>query len=646
MADKLGDLSVGDKLHAVYKADGEFYMAEVVSISRKRKTPVKVHYAGYADTDDAWVSIDQLKSKKLGLKGKPPAEAPKAKGAAKAKGKAAAKKEPTPDYSELKKGLRIQAKAEDNKYYAAEVVVVAKGKQRSAAPVKVHWVGYTDASDEWIGADRIRSKALKFVSPGEKGKEKAGKTKAYSAKEKEYLQANYPKDLDGVKGEWIGKLLHTPVSAISIKKKLEAGVTGDAAIINCAYNNSYQLSAKGPGSVVLKYAKDNEASRQLAQEAQMYEKEVMLYTKLFQRISKVLPIPKVLGTFVDEEKPSEFFVIAMEDLSIDFNPMDQIKGISHEEGLALAPLVAKLHAEFWGDEILKNPVVCAGNPNKCNIWFEAWTQGTIADPHMIDGFYTNCLNTTKMPKVDFYPTERHKTMVRLYKKHGKAIIEEFHKILDSRPFTLVHGDMRADNLFQKKPELGKGFKFIDWQTFAAAPPGVEMVQLFSGSFTNLEDLEFEKLGNICELYLKTLHEKKPASKVYTVEMLKEDWGMTFAMLSFGMPAPFGPLMDALPEGHPLWKLFATCFPRYMKMSDVLDVPGIIIKTCERLGLEVDPAVPFMDASAKGKSTAKQLWQKAGNAVIAEVKFKGLLDHTKFGITPKHHGFLHMTVDSA
>merc|ERR1711862_1010491 len=88
------------------------------------------------------------------------------------------------------------------------------------------------------------------------------------------------------------------------------------------------------------------------------------------------------------------------------------------------------------------------------------------------------------------------------------------------------------------------------------------------------------------------HESCPASKSYTMEMLKEDWTMTFALMYCGCPSIFGPLAQQLPEGHPLWNLFTAIMPRYVKTSQVLDVPGFVIKTCNDLGLELDPAVNF------------------------------------------------------
>lgn len=76
------------------------------------------------------------------------------------------------DLSVLEVGTQLQALANDGKWYKAEVVTVGKKKQ-----VKVHWVGYTSASDEFVGPDRLRSSLLKpqanATSGGKKSKQPA-----------------------------------------------------------------------------------------------------------------------------------------------------------------------------------------------------------------------------------------------------------------------------------------------------------------------------------------------------------------------------------------------------------------------------------------------------------------------------------------
>ena len=77
------------------------------------------------------------------------------------------------------------------------------------------------------------------------------------------------------------------LSSQSVKLKLEAGVTGDAAI----FNLSYAEGSSGPASIVLKYAKSLEGNRQIALEANMYEKETFFYKELHDLVGRVLPIP-------------------------------------------------------------------------------------------------------------------------------------------------------------------------------------------------------------------------------------------------------------------------------------------------------------------------------------------------------------------
>eukprot|EP00929_Paragymnodinium_shiwhaense_P043355 TRINITY_DN222_c0_g1_i4.p1 TRINITY_DN222_c0_g1~~TRINITY_DN222_c0_g1_i4.p1 ORF type:complete len:375 (+),score=106.04 TRINITY_DN222_c0_g1_i4:68-1192(+) len=66
------------------------------------------------------------------------------------------------DYSAIEVGTKLQAESE-GAFYSAEVLVVSTSKNRAKAPVKVHFEGYTDDYDMWVGGDKIRSKALKVV---------------------------------------------------------------------------------------------------------------------------------------------------------------------------------------------------------------------------------------------------------------------------------------------------------------------------------------------------------------------------------------------------------------------------------------------------------------------------------------------------
>jgi len=147
-------LSIGGKLHAKYW-DDEFYAAEVLAISkskRRSKAPVKVRYLGYGSESDAWLPCADLKSKGL----------PKAQQAVPAACEAPAK-----SLAALERGTKLQAKsAADGIWYSAEVVVVSSKKKHA---VKVRFVGYTSASDEWLAIDAIRSKLLRTETQARRG---------------------------------------------------------------------------------------------------------------------------------------------------------------------------------------------------------------------------------------------------------------------------------------------------------------------------------------------------------------------------------------------------------------------------------------------------------------------------------------------
>ncbi|CAK0833134.1 unnamed protein product [Prorocentrum cordatum] len=79
------------------------------------------------------------------------------------------------EYSGLEEGTNLKVES-DGTYYAAEVVAVSTSKGRAKAPVKVSYKGY-EGYDEWVGGDRLRSRALKVVTP----EKAAAKPKALAA---------------------------------------------------------------------------------------------------------------------------------------------------------------------------------------------------------------------------------------------------------------------------------------------------------------------------------------------------------------------------------------------------------------------------------------------------------------------------------
>lgn len=70
-----------------------------------------------------------------------------------------------PDYSSIQEGLRATVLNGEagSKPFVCTVLQVSRSKERQLEPVLVHYNGYTSDDDEWVGADRFRSKQLKFL---------------------------------------------------------------------------------------------------------------------------------------------------------------------------------------------------------------------------------------------------------------------------------------------------------------------------------------------------------------------------------------------------------------------------------------------------------------------------------------------------
>jgi hypothetical protein len=158
--------SVGTRLQALFEEENKYYVAEIVEIG------VKVHYLGYGKDEDAWLTLDKVKSKALSKKDA------KAAAPAKEAAPAAPEKPATPAV-----GDKLKAKFTDGDMYDAEVVLVSTSKKKAKTPVKVHFVGYGEEEDLWVSLDDL--------APAKKGKKKKGKKAP--AEKKEEAPAPAPK---------------------------------------------------------------------------------------------------------------------------------------------------------------------------------------------------------------------------------------------------------------------------------------------------------------------------------------------------------------------------------------------------------------------------------------------------------------------
>lgn len=139
------------------------------------------------------------------------------------------------DYSAMKQGMKLQAEYEGH-FYAAQVLEVSESKRRSKAPIKVSYLGYDDMN-EWIGGDRMKSKALKEAKPEAKAKD--GKKAEDTKKEPAAKKAPKKKSLKKAPTEfdpYMNPDLYQRATSVTITQHIITQTDGDqelAMLMNC-----------------------------------------------------------------------------------------------------------------------------------------------------------------------------------------------------------------------------------------------------------------------------------------------------------------------------------------------------------------------------------------------------------------------------
>ena len=112
-----------------------------------------------------------------------------------------------------------------------------------------------------------------------------------------------------------------------------------------------------------------------------------------------------------------------------------------------------------------------------------------------------------------------------------AVLDRIYERLSTRPTTLLHSDLRADNIFRTDPSRGLGVEasqltYIDWQLLSAGPPGPEFTQAWQHS---LPPSVRRRDREVLRQYHERLVVRQPAASEYTYEMLLEDYALGLVM---------------------------------------------------------------------------------------------------------------------
>jgi Phosphotransferase enzyme family len=253
-------------------------------------------------------------------------------------------------------------------------------------------------------------------------------------------------------------------------ERIGTGQVGRTYLLSLDYEGP---SLGAPRRLVAKMAGGDPASRRRV--AGGYMKELRFYTELAPTVDVRTP-HCWYGALADDGMS---FTLLLDEVA-DAVPGVQVEGCTPEQAADALENVAGLHASTWDNESLRGLEYLQGT-----------TEATAS-------FLAEIVVTATRAFVDRYSGQLDQADAATLSQSAEAIGPW--QLARARPFAVVHGDYRLDNLMF--PARGSGTSVIDWQTVTMAPP-LRDVAYFLGTALETEDRRRHEQGLVA-LYHRAL----------------------------------------------------------------------------------------------------------------------------------------------
>lgn len=290
-----------------------------------------------------------------------------------------------------------------------------------------------------------------------------------------------PTSIGDVDTTWLTGALQSCFPGAAVKAVSVETIGTGVGLMGLLYRVTvdYEGSAlSGPRSLIVKLPVLIDATRQVAAAYRHYEKEVAFYADLAPLTA--VATPQVF--YGAHDKDTDNFVLVMEDLR-GLRPADQVAGCDPEDSRAAMAALAAHHASFWDDSKVVGDAYPwlpfgsdAPTPQGIKQGFAAYWEPFVE-------FMDEGLDPRILPLGDWVP----------------AHAEDLLSVPPSRPFTVVDGDYRLDNLFFDED---RNVTVLDWQIATKGVGGYDFGYFVSQSLTveerraRLDDLAATYLGSL------------------------------------------------------------------------------------------------------------------------------------------------------
>ena len=218
---------------------------------------------------------------------------------------------------------------------------------------------------------------------------------------------------------------------------------------------TYTGDGSGPATVVIKFAHPVEANRQIAMNTRMYEREVTFFKRIANHVD--VPMPACYAAEVDVETGRA--IVVLEDMK-GYRVGDQVEGCYVEEAKQIIDAFVPLHVAFWGDtdrDILDTAMRIDTE------YIDGFSPAPAAAWQRCVEVYGHCLTPYVRDGLEEYI----------------ANVRDLHTLMGDRTQTLVHGDVRLDNVMFGEEEGQHEIALIDWQAIMVSNPGQDLAYLLS-----------------------------------------------------------------------------------------------------------------------------------------------------------------------
>ena len=261
----------------------------------------------------------------------------------------------------------------------------------------------------------------------------------------------FPLSPDDMSPEWLGTVLGASISALTVEPiGTDSGFAGAAHRLIPRYAGTADAES-APPSVIWKAPSAHAPTRRLLNRLSAYRAETDFYRRAA-ALSEIAPKP----FFAEFDADSGNFCLLLEDLS----RMRRTDGFSREDAFAVAETLGRLHARFCSES------------GRAAAWAPKFDDAAALFARLQTAAWR------RMPPAILDAAPRLADTARRLAPRTAEIKAR----LARPPFTLIHGDARADNLFFGEDDGdAPTVRAIDWQAVRLGRGGYDLAYFMATS---------------------------------------------------------------------------------------------------------------------------------------------------------------------